>query len=44
MNMSRYLAIYFVAVILSAHLDELAINSLENVENVSHQRCLADLP
>lgn len=36
--MVRYLAIYFVAVIRGAHLDELAIDSLEDVEDVAHQR------
>lgn len=40
----RYLAVYFVAVILGAHLDELAIDSLEDVEDVPHQRRLAHLP
>lgn len=38
-----YLAVYFVAVILGAHLDELAIDSLEDVEDVPHQRRLAHL-
>lgn len=42
--MCRYLAIYFVAVILGAHLDELAIDSLEDVEDVTHQCCLTHLP
>lgn len=43
-HMFRYLAVYFVAVFRGAHLDELAIDSLEDVEDVSHQRCLAHLP
>jgi len=40
---SGYLAVHFVAVILSVHLDELPVNSLEDVEDVPHQRCLAYL-
>lgn len=39
-----YLAVYFVAVVLGAHLDELAIDSLEDKEDVAHQRRLAHLP
>lgn len=42
--MFTYLAVYFVAVILGAHLNELAIDSLEDVEDVPHQRRLAHLP
>lgn len=38
-----YLAVYLVAVVLSAHLDELAIDSLEDVEDVPHQSRLAHL-
>lgn len=38
-----YLAVYFVAVFLAAHLDELAIDALEDVEDVPHQRSLAHL-
>lgn len=38
---SRYLVVYFVAVILGAHLDELAIDSLEDIEDVAHQCRLA---
>lgn len=38
-----YLAVYFVAVILRAHLDELAVNSLEDVKDVPHQRRLVHL-
>lgn len=41
--MFLYLAVYFVAVILGAHFDELAIDSLEDVEDVPHQSCLAHI-
>lgn len=39
-----YLAVYFVAVFLGVHLDELAVNPLEDVEDVPHQRRLVYLP
>lgn len=37
-----YLGVYFVAVILAAHFDELAVDALEDVEDISHQCRLAN--
>lgn len=42
-GMWTYLTVYFVTVLRGAHFDELAVDSLEDVEDVPDERGFANL-